>query len=479
MESNRLLTNFSVLLAIILIEGFVTISVEILTLRQLTPFVGNSVIVTSLIIGVFLLFLAIGYWRGGKYDSGFERVLKRNFTRASICLGLGLSYLFLNLFFYYFEVKYLLNSLVVLGIYLLLITAPAVYWLGQTVPITTNLFRQNASIGSISGNVLFLSTLGSFLGAILTSLLLFNFLGVAWTVIINFLALFFLIILLSHRDWNDLFHLTIVSIVGVFIFYLNVGMEQSYLLKTNNYANYRLEPEFKMDDGRKGKAFVVNDSLSSFLDADKKGSSYIELIKRFLFKELKLKGKDILVIGAGGFSLSAESDYQNRFTYLDIDSQIAGLAEKHFIGKVNGSFISEDARNYVKHSKNRYDVIVNDAYSNKNAIPAHLLTREYFQQMRRLLKPNGIVVINLIISPMLNDVFSQRVNHTISTEFPDCMKVPLQYYPRLTNVVYFCNTTDSKPDNLTYTDNLNPVTLDYFTSMQKAYEIAHQQLNDK
>jgi predicted membrane-bound spermidine synthase len=51
---------------ILLFEGFITISVELILIRQLIPFYGNSVIVTSVFIGIFLLFLAIGYWRGSK-----------------------------------------------------------------------------------------------------------------------------------------------------------------------------------------------------------------------------------------------------------------------------------------------------------------------------------------------------------------------------------------------------------------------------
>ena len=58
--------NQILLFLIIFIEGFVSVAVEILTIRQLIPFAGSNVVVTSLIIGIFLLFLSIGYWRGGK-----------------------------------------------------------------------------------------------------------------------------------------------------------------------------------------------------------------------------------------------------------------------------------------------------------------------------------------------------------------------------------------------------------------------------
>ena len=101
-----------ILLFIVLLEGFVTISVEVLVIRQLIPFVGNNVIVTSLIIGVFLLFLAIGYWRGGQYRSGYRHILLTNFTKAAICLGIGLSYAFTHLFFQATPTKFNNNKLV-------------------------------------------------------------------------------------------------------------------------------------------------------------------------------------------------------------------------------------------------------------------------------------------------------------------------------------------------------------------------------
>ena len=134
---------------------------EVLVIRQLIPFVGNSVIVTSLIIGIFLLFLAIGYWRGGQYRSDYRQILLTNFTKAAICLGLGLSYAFTHLFFQAMRIYVALPPLFDLSIYLLLIIAPLVYILGQTVPITTNLFK-GQTVGAISGKVLYLSTLGSF-----------------------------------------------------------------------------------------------------------------------------------------------------------------------------------------------------------------------------------------------------------------------------------------------------------------------------
>src|SRR3990167_10948702 len=77
---------------IILVEGFASIAIEILTIRQLLPVAGGSVIVTSLIIGVFLLFLALGYEKGGRIELHLHHILRRNFLIVAVWIGVGLSY---------------------------------------------------------------------------------------------------------------------------------------------------------------------------------------------------------------------------------------------------------------------------------------------------------------------------------------------------------------------------------------------------
>lgn len=453
-----------ILLAIILIEGFVSISVEILTIRQLIPFVGNSVIVTSLIIGVFLLFLAIGYWRGGQYTDNFHQVLKNNFTKAALFLGLGLSYVFCMLFFYGTQTYLGLHLLLSLTLYLLLILAPTIYWLGQTVPITTNLFRLETTVGAISGKVLFLSTVGSFFGAIGTTLLLFNFFGIAATVVINYLLLVFLILILYSSTGKDIFRFSVMMALALLVHYLNIHVENVIFVKTNNYANYRVQENFQLGD-ETGRVFVVNDSLSSFLNDNNQGAQYIELIKKLLFKDLGLKQKSFLVIGAGGFTLSAESDYGNQFTYLDIDSAIKPLAEKYFINDIKGRFITADARVFLKNQPQTFDVIVSDAFNNRNAVPAHLLTKEYLHLIHQRLKRQGLAVFNIIANPLLSDDYSKRIDNTLSAVFPNCMKVPTQYHDQLTNIIYICQTSALESEAMVYTDDKNPLTMDFFNTV--------------
>ena len=457
------------LLIILLLEGFITISVEILTMRQLLPFFGGSVLITSLIIGVFLLFLALGYWRGGIYESAIFRRLSRNFTLALIWIGLGLNYPLIALFFYLSTSYFHLAFLVSLSCYLLLVLAPIVYWLGQTIPLTTNLFNQTLRVSDISGRALFISTLGSFLGALLTALVLFQYLGVAWTLVINCCLLFFLILFIrphARTHWSTL--LCLLGVV-VFIKFLNIHSENTLFVKTNNYANYEV-----LTSPTDNKLLRINHSNSSLLTAERQGFPYIETIRNLLFNTLKLHHQHLLVIGAGGFTLTAAGAHDNVVTYVDIDPEIKSLAENYFLqGRVQGQFIGQDARAYLNQTKAQFDAILSDAYSNQAAIPPSLLTVDYFKALANHLKPSGILIVNLIHDPLFSDNYSRNVFSTIHAIFPYCTIIPIHWRTEtLANMIYVCPNIAAA--NTVYTDNLNTATLDFFNSKRPAQPLLHK-----
>lgn len=448
-------------LLIILIEGFVTIAVEMLTIRQLITVVGNSVIITSLIIGVFLLFLALGYYVGGHYKENYYHILKRNFTWSSILLGIGLSYGFIQLFFYFLFTHLHVFGLVALIIYLLLITAPLVFLLGQTVPITTNLFRYEHHVGSISGKVLALSTIGSFLGSILSTLVLMNFFGVAWTIYINFVLLLFLIALLIEFP-KDIVLVSMLLLASVVIYVLNITMESRLFVRTNNYGDYQISQNIYFPPTNSiGNLLTINNSASSFKSLDNKGFPYIEEIKQILFKDLQFRDKDILVLGAGGFSLSAESNFTNRFLYVDIDGSLPEIAKQGFIDTINGKFVHEDARKFLITTEKKFDAVISDVYSSHYTIPFHLVTKQYFESVRNVLKPNGVAIFNIIANPMLRNNYSRRMDNTIRSVFANCMSVARPYQNGPANILYICPKENST-DQTVYTDNKNAAMIDIY-----------------
>ncbi|GAB4391359.1 MAG: hypothetical protein Tsb005_00810 [Gammaproteobacteria bacterium] len=448
---------------IILVEGFATIALEILCIRQLLPLVGSSVVVTSLIIGIFLFFLALGYWQGGRVQHSYQQRLLRNFCYALVGFSVGISYIFVVNFFSFAYHWVTGHLLVILIAYLLVVLAPIVYFLGQTIPITTNLFQRELHIGAISGKALFLSTIGSFLGAVLTSTLLMNYLGVAWTIFICCCLVALLCgFVMDRTQKNNTLVMTAIAILLLIGFELNVGVERNNFIHTNNFANYQVRLNISNPTTDWRKTLIINNGLSATLTPGDKGFPYVELIKRILFQDMGLTGKQILVLGAGGFTISAEKTAGNDFTYVDIDKDIKQVVEENFQPHINGEFIGQDARILAKYSNNRYDVIISDMYNHPNSIPTYLLTREHFSNIRHLLNPNGLAIFNVIARPYLDDDYSKRIDNTIRYVFHNCMSIPSTYSNSLTNILYFCRPAANEGDRVVYNDNKNPATIDFF-----------------
>lgn len=445
------------LLIILLLEGFVTISIEILTIRQLLPFFGGSVIITSIIIGVFLLFLALGYWRGGMYHGGVLKKLSTNFSYAFLWMGFGLSYTIVGLYYGIFITQLGMPVLWGLTGFLLLILAPIIYWLGQTLPLTTHLFNQELHVSHISGKALFLSTIGSFLGAILTSLILFQYVGVAWTLVINCIILFALVVYMRPLTQESWWIITFLSVGLLFIKIINTDIESQLFVKTNNYANYRIIESTSQNE----KILSINNSASSLITPDKKGFPYIQWLRELLFDHMNMHHQKILVIGAGGFTLTADSTHDNDVHYVDIDSAIKNIAESYFLKKtIQGTFEGQDARAYLNQTNTKFNVIVSDAYSNQSTIPTSLLTHEYFQDLSDHLLPSGFMIVNIIANPYFTDNYAKSISNTIHSVFPHCIIIPMDWENALTNVLYVCPKVS--PYQALYSDNLNSVTLDFF-----------------
>jgi spermidine synthase len=455
------------LFVLIFLEGFVSIAIEILTIRQLMPFIGTSVVVTSLIIGVFLLFLALGYWQGGRKRKNFQRILERNFICSALFIGIGLSYLFTACFFYLAYTFISSNFFITLNCYLLLIIAPLVYLLGQTIPITMNLYKKEEAVGAIGGKILFLSTLGSFLGAILTTLIFIQFLGVAATLSINAVILLVIIFLFPNPIKSKTLAIIILIPIAWIIYVINVKFETAYFTKTDNYANYQVIKNYNIANNNHGTLLKINETLASFIGDNKQSFPYIELIKKILFQDLNLQHKHILVLGAGGFTLSAETTNNNDFTYIDIDPHIKSIVQNNFLKHINGTFIAKDARVYLNETNKIFDVIVSDTYSNVNAIPEELVTFEYFQKIKLHLANNGIAIFNIIAKPFFNDPYSKRIDTTLRAVFDNCIAIPEKYNENFTNIIYVCRKNVKSNSKAIYTDNLNSATLDFFTETLK------------
>jgi len=127
---------------------------------------------------------------------------------------------------------------------------------------------------------------------------------------------------------------------------------------------------------------------------------------------LEKEPEDVLFAGLG---IGVMPRYLNRYNpqtkmdVVEIDTDIMPIAKEYFYFKENEKLQvhSRDARQFIKRSKKKYDIIFLDAYQS-DYIPFHLTTVEFLREVKSRLKDNGVVVSN-ILSPKRNKFFDSMI----------------------------------------------------------------------
>ena len=116
------------LFLVIIIEGYIVLSTELLAIRQSIPFVGSGTDTVSVIIAAVLMPLAFGYQAGGNFKIKrlfgkritVRRKLIINITIAALILLPGLSYQFMLMFFSFLSSLEITNRIHQISIYSIL-----------------------------------------------------------------------------------------------------------------------------------------------------------------------------------------------------------------------------------------------------------------------------------------------------------------------------------------------------------------------
>lgn len=464
------------LFVIIVIEGYVVLSSELLAIRQTLPFVGSGTDTVSIIIAAVLMPLAVGYYKGGQFKPGlnkktgkYKSVRKKllfNIFIATLILFPAMSYAFLNLFFlglYEIGIAY---RAVLITIYCLVFIVTPVYLLGQTIPLVSNYFSKKR-LSEITGRMLFLSTMGSFLGAVFSTLVLMAFIGVHYTAAINFVLLAIIFTMLSRRKLSEKTLLFWAIAITAIAFNSGYVMKAFGVVENNQYNTISVT-----EDEEGGRHLLMNSSDSSKLTPDGRKHDYIEFAEKVAVEPILEANppKDILVVGAGAFTFGLE-DHNNNYDFIDIDKTLRGIAEEYILRQElspNKIFKPIEARAYLSKTDKKYDVILLDAYFGDRTIPEYLVTKEFFLQVREHLKEDGIMLANFIISPNFESKFSRHIDNTLRSAFPHVSRFVVNENfdlwnkdpYKVGNIIYMYKNMPADQTNKIYTDDKNTMFLD-------------------
>jgi spermidine synthase len=141
--------------------------------------------------------------------------------------------------------------------------------------------------------------------------------------------------------------------------------------------------------------------------------------------------KRALFVGLGGGSAPRRfhQDYPGLLIDVaELDPEVVSVAKRYFLFKESERMkvAAVDGRIFLNKTREQYDMIFLDAYY-ADAIPFHLTTREFLQELKHKLTPNGIVVSNIIGSVRgVDSKLFRSMLKTLQAEFAQTYVFPVK-----------------------------------------------------
>lgn len=399
------------LLVIVFVGGVCSVAIELTASRLLGPYFGDSTLIWANVIGLTLLYLSVGYWVGGRvvdrwpsatllfcitaiagFFTGFIPIVSQPILHRSLSA------------FSSYSIGAFAGSLV--GV--LLLFAIPITLLGFVSPFAIRLRVLSVdSAGNTAGSLYALSTVGSILGSFLPVLLLIPWIGTYRTFYafaIALLATSIVGLLLLRQPLLSLGSIVMVGVVVAVAILWSGGP-----VRPPEYGHIVFEEESQynyIQVVKDGSAYILslNDGHAehSYYDPTKELTGgywdYISVAPFFNrdYRPGQLKSAAIIGLAAGTMAKQLTNDFGPiPIDGVELDPKIVAVGRKYFdMHEPNLHVYTEDGRYFLSTTNKKYDLIAVDAYR-QPYIPFQMTTREFFQEVRNHLTPDGVVAINV------------------------------------------------------------------------------------
>lgn len=392
---------------IVFLSGAIGMGLELIAARVLSPYVGSSNVVWTSIIGIILVSMSLGYWLGGKKAD--KEASGNVLSRLLLGSALFTSIIPLLETIVVKEFAGIVSNLIVAAILcaIIVFSIPS-FILAMISPFAVKMkSMQETEIGSLSGRISSLSTIGSITGTFLMGFVLIPNIGVT-NINIGITILLVVMSILARDDINKKYILSTISLVVVMIILMFIG---KWVFKLAN-------PEILVDtDSQYSRIWVkqvntakttyktlqVDTGLESYIDTEtgEMGAMYLRYYD--LFEYLNKDAKSTLMIGGAAYTYPIHylQKYEDKtIDVVEIDEKMTQIAEEQFGLNAKDERLkiyTQDGRSYLNYSENKYDTILIDAFKGLNA-PFELTTYEALVHAKKMLNDNGIVLTNIISS---------------------------------------------------------------------------------
>ncbi|HWQ91900.1 MAG TPA: fused MFS/spermidine synthase, partial [Clostridia bacterium] len=380
------------------ITGAAIMVVEILGAKMLSPFVGTSHFVWTAQIAVTLVALACGYYAGGRLADRKPRPTVLFIAIIAAALYLALTIRVAEPVAYW-ALKFSLPLGSLLASTLLFFVPLAL--LAMTGPFLVRVMTSSlAGLGGSVGRLTAIGTLGSFVGTILIGYVMIPLLSNPVAMFITVVALLVVCsgsFLFSRQKGAMVVPLLLGLVAGLALLPQLVGTPRYTWVKEQYRGNSHFGTLQVLDRLDGSCRYYLNDNLiqNTYDPREKLSASAFTYLLSDLARCYTTNITDVLCIGMGVGIVPRDFAREGaKVDVVEINPAIVPVAVKYFDfdPSVLRLFI-DDGRHFLNECRTQYDAVILDAFLGDSS-PSHLMTKEAFAAIRKVLRPGGVLVIN-------------------------------------------------------------------------------------
>jgi len=204
------------------------------------------------------------------------------------------------------------------------------------------------------------------------------------------------------------------------------------------------------------RALVSNECIQSmlYIDENKRQELGLDYFRFYNIPiDLNPNGTEYLMLGGG--TISYPHYYLNKYKdkkmdIVEINPKCIEYAKKYFyldelIENTNGrlNIIITDAINYIENTNKQYDYVLIDLFNGREPIK-EIYNEKNIINLKRILKENGVIVINYIIS---NENDKEELNEIIKITNNYKIIANQKYFNNIGNIIIVLSNNEIKMPN--------------------------------
>jgi predicted membrane-bound spermidine synthase len=449
------------ILPVMLLSGAVALVYEILWTRMLTHTLGSGLTAYATMLAAFL----VGIAAGSGFASGFARERERA-TTAFIAAQAGIAGLSILAFSWLAPMAMVPAShgQAQLTLYAAAVMLPAAIFLGASFPLAVRILARNAAqAGGSTARVFAWNTVGAVAGSLLAAFVLLPALGFEGTIKLvaaaNFSLALWVAVCVARRRLITI-GVTATGLLATVLVYAP-SRPDAVVTSTAFPISYHTDPEEVFYAvGRSATVLMLEENGYFYLRSNglpeasilAKGSPPVQDPEKWLTAlpvAARPDAQTMLLIGfGGGVALEGVPPSISDIDVIELEPEVINANRAIATQRNNDpledarvNIVNNDARNALRLTSKRYDIVVSQPSHPWTSAAAHLYTRDFLGEAKARMNDDGVFV-QWINSEFIDEPLLRTLAATLRSEFEHVRL----YQPGDQVLVFLASDTEMTPE---------------------------------